>query len=434
MAEIKSTRSIELFNRALSSIPGGVNSPVRAFKGVGGTPRFIIKGSGAYLWDADGKRYLDFVASWGPLILGHAHPKVLMALQETMVKGTSFGAPTEGEVVLAEKIINAFPGMERIRLVNSGTEAAMSAIRLARAFTGRSKVVKFAGCYHGHVDSLLVKAGSGAATLGIPDSAGISEQLSAETLVLPYNDTEALDELFRTKGEQIAAVIVEPVPGNMGLILPKTGYLERLRELTQASGSVLIFDEVITGFRVCYGGAQLCYGVTPDLTCLGKIIGGGLPVGAYGGKKEIMALIAPEGPVYQAGTLSGNPLAVAAGITTLKLLEESDPYSDLAKITSDFVRELRTIFSENGIPVQINQLGSMFTIFFTQEPVCDYQTASLSDKQCYARFFHAMLEAGYYFSPGQFETCFISTVHTETDLERALEAVRGKVIADSLIS
>ncbi len=427
MVEINATRSIELFDRALRSIPGGVNSPVRAFKSVGGTPRFIAKGSGAYLWDVDGKRYLDFVASWGPLILGHAHPEVLRALQESMVNGTSFGAPSEGEVVLAEMIIKAFPGMDRVRLVNSGTEATMSAIRLARAFTGRSLIVKFAGCYHGHVDSLLVKAGSGAATLGIPDSAGVTEGLSAETVVLPFNDSRALDELFQAQGDRIAAVIMEPIPGNMGLVIPEAGYLEKIREVTLASGTVLIFDEVITGFRVGYGGAQTYYGLTPDLTCLGKIIGGGLPVGAYGGKKELMSLIAPEGPVYQAGTLSGNPLAVAAGIRTLRILKESNPYTGLAKLTSNFVGELKTIFTGSGIPIQINQMGSMFTVFFNPEPVTDYQSAALSDKQRYARFFHAMLEAGFYFSPGQFETCFVSTVHTEADLAKALAAVRNSI-------
>lgn len=424
MAEVNLKRSASFFERARTMIPGGVNSPVRAFKSVGGTPRFIARGSGAYLWDVDGNRYLDFIASWGPLILGHAHPEVLRAVQEAMANGTSFGAPTEGEVVLAEMIINAFPGMDQVRLVNSGTEATMSAIRLARAYTGRSKVVKFAGCYHGHVDSLLVKAGSGVATLGISDSAGVSEQLSAETLVLPYNDIEALEDLFKAAGEQIATVIVEPVPGNMGLVMPKPGYLERLREVTQANGSVLIFDEVITGFRICYGGAQLCYGVTPDLTCLGKIIGGGLPVGAYGGKKEIMALIAPEGPVYQAGTLSGNPLAVAAGITTLRILKDSNPYGDLGRMTSGFVKELRTIFTEKGVPIQINQLGSMFTVFFNSEPVVDYQSAGLSDKNRYARFFHVMLEAGFYFSPGQFETGFVSTAHTNEEMEEVLMTVK----------
>ncbi len=421
--------SADLYNQAIHMIPGGVNSPVRAFKGVGGTPRFIQRASGAYIWDVDDNYYLDFVGSWGPLILGHAHPKILKALKKTMVNGTSFGAPTIGELELAEEIIEAFPGMDQVRLVNSGTEATMSAIRLARAYTGRDLIVKFAGCYHGHVDSLLVKAGSGAATLGIPDSAGVTTAISSQTLVLPYNDLQALQDLFAEKGSKIAAVIVEPIPGNMGLVLPKEGYLEELRRLTVRNGTVLIFDEVITGFRVCYGGAQTKHNVIPDLTCLGKVIGGGLPVGAYGGKKDLMALVAPSGPVYQAGTLSGNPLAVAAGLATLELLREYDPYSGLEKLTMDFTAKLREIFREAGIPVQINQLGSMFTIFFTDSPVTDYQSASLSDTKKYARFFHLMLDNGFYLSPGQFETCFISTAHTRKDLKQALKVVK-RIVAD----
>ncbi len=418
-------RSQALFERARRAIPGGVNSPVRAFTAVGGTPRFIRKGAGAYLWDADGRRYLDFVASWGPLILGHAHPEVLEAIQRAMTDGTSFGAPTEAEVELAEAILEAFPSMDRVRLVNSGTEATMSAIRLARAYTGRNLIVKFAGCYHGHVDSLLVKAGSGAATLGVPDSAGVTPELSGQTVVLPFNQSETVAGLFRERGDAIAAVIVEPIPGNMGLALPKPGFLETLRRETENYGALLIFDEVITGFRVGYGGAQTRFGVTPDLTCLGKIIGGGLPVGAYGGKREIMALIAPEGPVYQAGTLSGNPLAVAAGLATLGILKRDNPYAGLSSLTGDFAAKLRAAFDAARVPVVINQTGSMFTIFFTKDPVADFESAAQSDTRRYARFFHGMLERGFYFSPGQFETCFVSCAHDPAELEAAAEAARS---------
>ncbi|MGE5581500.1 MAG: glutamate-1-semialdehyde 2,1-aminomutase [Bacillota bacterium] len=420
--------SKQLYQRALRSIPGGVNSPVRAFKVVGGTPRFIKKAKGAYIWDADGNRYLDFVGSWGPLILGHGHPKVLQAIRKAMTYGTSFGAPTEAEVILAEEIVSAFPGMDQLRLVNSGTEATMSAIRLARAYTGRNLLVKFAGCYHGHVDSLLVRAGSGAATLGIPDSPGITPAVSAQTLVLPFNDVQALKETFGVKGKEIAAVIVEPIPGNMGLVLPRDGYLEELRKLTRENGTVLIFDEVISGFRTGYGGAQTIYGIIPDLTCLGKIIGGGLPVGAYGGRREIMEMVAPAGPVYQAGTLSGNPLAVAAGIATLQILKETNPYPRLAQLTRNFVSELKAVFKMAGAAVQINQAGSMFTIFFNEAPVTDYASAAASDLKRYARFFHLMLENGLYLSPGQFETCFISSAHQEKDLEKAAGAI-AKIVA-----
>lgn len=415
--------SMRLYQQATEVIPGGVNSPVRAFKGVGGNPRFIKKAKGAYLWDVDGNRYLDFVGSWGPMILGHAHPRVLKAIRRAINKGTSFGAPTEGEVLLAEEIIKAFPGMDQVRLVNSGTEATMSAIRLARAYTERNLIIKFAGCYHGHVDSLLVKAGSGVATLGIPDSAGVTEMISGQTLVVPFNDIKALQEVFQQRGKEVAAVIMEPIPGNMGLVLPREGYLHQVRELTTEYGSVLIFDEVITGFRVRYGGAQTLYNIQPDLTCLGKIIGGGLPVGAYGGKKEIMALVAPLGPVYQAGTLSGNPLAVAAGLEALKILKESNPYSQLEKITESFVTELAGIFKNKGIAVQINQLGSMFTIFFSGSEVTDYQSATLSDTKMYAKFFHKMLENGVYMAPGQYETCFASMAHKEKEFKKVLRVV-----------
>jgi glutamate-1-semialdehyde 2,1-aminomutase len=420
----KTERSESLFERAVRVMPGGVNSPVRAFKAVGGTPRFIQSGAGAFIWDVDGNRYLDFVASWGPLILGHAYPGVCQAIEEALHQGTSFGAPTEREVELAELILEAFPGMDQIRLVNSGTEAVMSAIRLARAYTKRDLIVKFEGCYHGHVDSLLVKAGSGAATLGIPDSPGVPEALSNQTLVLPFNNIEAAIKLFQKHGPEIAAVILEPVPANMGLVLPEPLYLEKLRQLTTEHGALLIFDEVITGFRFSWGGVQSSYGVLPDLTCLGKIIGGGLPVAAYGGRKDIMALVAPEGPVYQAGTLSGNPLAVAAGLTTLRILKEFNPYPRLARLTEGFIAALWEVFTRAGVPVHINHFGSIFTIFFTSQPVTDYESAARSDTQRYAYFFQTMLAEGFYFAPSQFEACFVSAAHTEIDLEQTVAAAK----------
>jgi len=410
-------------------MPGGVNSPVRAFKAVGGTPFFVAKGEGCYLWDVDGNRFVDFVCSWGPLILGHAHPEVVAAVKEAVERGTTYGAPTELEVALAEKIQQAFPPMEMLRLVNSGTEATMSAIRAARGYTGRKKIVKFEGCYHGHADYLLVKAGSGAATFGIPDSAGVPEGIAQDTIVLPYNDTKALNETMDAMGEEIAAVIVEPVAGNMGVVLPKPEFLSTLRQQTDKHGVVLIFDEVITGFRVAYGGAQTLFGIKPDMTCLGKIVGGGFPLAAYGGRKEIMQTIAPLGPVYQAGTLSGNPVAVTAGLKTLEILERDNPYPELERKTKQLTQFISEAATEAGIPLQINQIASMFTVFFTDQPVVDYSSAKRSDTQRYARFFHALLERGVYFPPSQFEAAFLSVAHDDEALSFTQEAIRSAMKA-----
>jgi glutamate-1-semialdehyde 2,1-aminomutase len=410
-------------------MPGGVNSPVRAFKAVGGTPFFVARGEGCYLWDVDGNRFVDFVCSWGPLILGHAHPEVVAAVKEAVEKGTTYGAPTELEVALAEKIQQAFPSMEMLRLVNSGTEATMSAIRAARGYTGRKKIVKFEGCYHGHADYLLVKAGSGAATFGIPDSAGVPEGIAQDTIVLPYNDIEAFNKTMDAMGEEIAAVIVEPIAGNMGVVLPKPEFLSALRQQTEKHGVVLIFDEVITGFRVAYGGAQSLYGIKPDMTCLGKIVGGGFPLAAYGGRKEIMQTVAPLGPVYQAGTLSGNPVAVTAGLKTLEILERDNPYPELERRTKQLTQVISEAAKEAGVPVQINQIASMFTVFFTDQPVVDYASARRSDTQRYARFFHALLERGVYFPPSQFEAAFLSTAHDDEALSFAQEAVRSAMKA-----
>jgi glutamate-1-semialdehyde 2,1-aminomutase len=418
-----------LFERAQSLMPGGVNSPVRAFKAVGGTPFFVAKGEGCYLWDVDGNRFIDFVCSWGPLILGHAHPEVVAAVKEAVEKGTTYGAPTELEVALAEKIQQAFPSMEMLRLVNSGTEATMSAIRAARGYTGRKKIVKFEGCYHGHADYLLVKAGSGAATFGIPDSAGVPEGTAQDTIVLPYNDIEAFNKTMDAMGKEIAAVIVEPIAGNMGVVLPKPDFLAALRQKTEKHGVVLIFDEVITGFRVAYGGAQSLYGIKPDMTCLGKIVGGGFPLAAYGGRKEIMQTVAPLGPVYQAGTLSGNPVAVTAGLKTLEILERDNPYPELERRTKQLTQVISEAAKEAGVPVQINQIASMFTVFFTDQPVVDYASARRSDTQRYARFFHALLERGVYFPPSQFEAAFLSTAHDDEALSFAQEAVRSAMKA-----
>ncbi|MFA0752647.1 MAG: hypothetical protein IMHGJWDQ_000403 [Candidatus Fervidibacter sp.] len=406
-------------------MPGGVNSPVRAFRAVGGTPFFVQRGEGCFLWDVDGNRYVDFVCSWGPLILGHAHPEVVAAVKEAIEHGTTYGAPTELEIRLAEKIQQAFPSMEMLRLVNSGTEATMSAIRTARGYTGRSRIVKFEGCYHGHADYLLVKAGSGATTFGIPDSAGVPESFSQETIVLPYNDVKAFVRTMEAVGDQIAAVIVEPIAGNMGVVLPKPEFLHALREQTQKHGAVLIFDEVITGFRVTYGGAQTLYGIQPDMTCLGKIVGGGFPLAAYGGRREIMEHVAPLGPVYQAGTLSGNPIAVTAGLKTLEILERDNPYPDLERRTQWLTDEMAVIAREVGVPVQINCIASMFTVFFNDQPVVDYASAKRSDTQRYARFFHVLLEKGVFFPPSQFEAAFLSTAHTDDALAVTLEALRS---------
>lgn len=426
---MRNEKSRALFERAQSLMPGGVNSPVRAFKAVGGTPFFVARGEGCYLWDVDGNRFVDFVCSWGPLILGHAHPEVVAAVKEAVERGTTYGAPTELEVALAEKIQQAFPSMEMLRLVNSGTEATMSAIRAARGYTGRKKIVKFEGCYHGHADYLLVKAGSGAATFGIPDSAGVPEGTAQDTIVLPYNDIEAFNKTMDAMGEEIAAVIVEPIAGNMGVVLPKPEFLAALRQQTEKHGIVLIFDEVITGFRVAYGGAQSLYGIKPDMTCLGKIVGGGFPLAAYGGRKEIMQTVAPLGPVYQAGTLSGNPVAVTAGLKTLEILERDNPYPELECRTKQLTQVISEAAKEAGVPVQINQIASMFTVFFTDQPVVDYASARRGDTQRYARFFHALLERGVYFPPSQFEAAFLSTAHDDEALSFAQDAVRSAMKA-----
>ena len=418
-------RSRALFARALKRIPGGVNSPVRAFRSVGGEPPFINSGRGSRMIDEDGKPYIDYVGSWGPLILGHGATPVRSALRRQIERGTSFGASTEAEVILAEMICRAVPSIEKLRLVNSGTEAVMSAVRLARAFTGRNKIIKFDGCYHGHADGLLVKAGSGVVTLGLPDSPGVPPQYSALTVSVPYNDPETLEFALASNRAEIAAVIVEPVAGNMGTVPPVKGFLQRLRKLTREDGALLIFDEVMTGFRVAFGGAQQLYGVKPDLTCLGKIIGGGLPVGAYGGTAEIMSRVAPEGPVYQAGTLSGNPLAVAAGIATLEALRNPGAYGRLEQSTERLVKGLAAAAAARGIPVQINRVGSMFTVFFTSNPVRDFASAKTSDTARYGKFFRTLLERGIYFAPSQFEACFLSLAHSLKDVNETIRAAKS---------
>ncbi|MGA2263677.1 MAG: glutamate-1-semialdehyde 2,1-aminomutase [Acidobacteriota bacterium] len=415
-------RSKELFTRATHRIPGGVNSPVRAFRSVGGDPLFIRSGRGSHMTDVDGTSYIDYVGSWGPLILGHAPAPVKAALRAQISLGTSFGTPTENEVVLAEMICQAVPSIEKVRLVNSGTEATMSAIRLARAFTGRYKIIKFDGCYHGHADGLLVKAGSGVATLGLPDSPGVPPEASALTISLPYNDSDAVQRALERYRSEVAAVIVEPVAGNMGTVLPAKSFLQRLRKLTREHGTLLIFDEVMTGFRLAYGGAQELYRVKPDLTCLGKIIGGGLPVGAYGGNRTIMDWVAPQGPVYQAGTLSGNPLAVAAGIATLKALNKPGTFAQMEQLAARLEEGLRDAAHSAGAEVQINRAGSMFTVFFTATPVTDYQSARTSDTARYGKFFHALLARGVYLAPSQFEACFVSLAHTRRDVEATIRA------------
>lgn len=417
-------RSEELFEEARRFIPGGVNSPVRAFKAVGGIPRFIVRAEGARVWDVDGREYIDYVASWGPMILGHAHPRVVQAVKEQADKGTSYGAPTAIEVELARTIVEALPSVEMVRMVNSGTEAVMSAIRLARAFTGRDKVLKFEGCYHGHADGLLVKVGSGATTLGVPSSSGVPASYAGLTLLAPFNDLEAVQRTMAKHGKEVACVIVEPVAGNMGVVLPEDGFLRGLREICDQEGALLIFDEVITGFRVGWSGAQGLYGVMPDLTCLGKIIGGGLPVGAFGGRGEVMELLAPSGPVYQAGTLSGNPLAMAAGLETLRILREEAPYEELEERTSYLCSEIRKAAEEVGLPVTVNHIGSMFTVFFASGPVRDYASAMESDLELHRRFFWAMFRRGIYFPPSQFEAAFLSTAHGPEEIERTLSAVR----------
>ena len=420
-------QSRKLFQRAQKHIPGGVNSPVRAFRAVGGTPRFIEKGKGAYVWDLDGKRYLDFVMSWGPLILGHADPKVTRAVSNQVKKGTSFGAPTANEVKLAELIKSAFPSIDKVRLVSSGTEAVMSAVRLSRGATGRKKVIKFDGCYHGHVDSLLVRAGSGAATFGIPDSKGVPEELAQHTISIPYNDSGALEKILAKQGSQVACLIVEPIPANMGVVWPKAGFLKRIRTLTKKHRIILIFDEVITGFRLAFGGAQEFFGIEADLTCLGKILGGGLPIGAFGGKKEIMNHLSPLGGVYQAGTLSGNPMATAAGIETLKQLKGRRFYRDLQNKCDYFYALIHSELKKHSFPVTFNHVGSLFTLFFTPQAVTDFRSAKRSDTDRYARFFHALLNSGIYFAPSQFEANFISRAHSILDLTQT-----AKIVSKSL--
>ncbi|MGR9105368.1 MAG: glutamate-1-semialdehyde 2,1-aminomutase [Gammaproteobacteria bacterium] len=416
-------QSEQLFQTANRFIPGGVNSPVRAFKGVGGIPVFIDSAKGAFILDAAGKRYIDYVGSWGPMILGHAHPEVLEAVHRAVDKGLSFGAPTEIETRMAEKLCSLIPSLDLVRMVNSGTEATMSAIRLARGFTGRDKIVKFEGCYHGHSDSLLVKAGSGALTLGVPSSPGVPAALAEQTLTLQFNDIEGLRQAFSGLGEEIACAIVEPVAGNMNCVPPRPGFLESLRECCSRSGSVLIFDEVMTGFRVARGGAQAFYGVTPDLTTLGKIIGGGLPVGAFGGKREIMEQIAPLGPVYQAGTLSGNPVAMAAGLKTLELLSVPGFYEDLSATTRLLTSGLKERASAAGIPLVCNQVGGMFGIFFTAaEAVSDFQGVMDCSQERFRQFFHGLLERGVYIAPSAFEAGFVSRAHTPEIIERTLDA------------
>ncbi len=410
------TKSEAFFERAQQFIPGGVNSPVRAFRSVGGKPLFIAQGQGSRLFDVDGKEYIDYVGSWGPLLLGHRHPEIVAALEGALEIGTSFGAPTPGEIDLAEAICYAVPSIEMVRLVNSGTEATMSAIRLARGFTGRDLIVKFDGCYHGHVDSLLVQAGSGMATLGIADTRGVPQSFCDTTISLPFNSAEAVEAAFDAHGARIAAIIVEPVAGNMGCVPPAPGFLEALRTITERTGTLLIFDEVMTGFRVAYGGAQELYGITPDLTTLGKVIGGGLPVGAYGGRREIMKLIAPSGPVYQAGTLSGNPLAVAAGLAMLRYLKaHPETYAQL---------EARATKLCAAVPegITVNRVGSMFTCFFTSGAVTDYESAKRSDTAKFGRFFRAMLERGVYLAPSQFEAAFVSAAHSERDIDETIAA------------
>ena len=422
-------RSAEAFARAKQLIPGGVNSPARAFGAVGGEPLFIERGEGAYLYDVDGNRYIDYIGSWGPLILGHRHPKVVEALEDALHRGTSFGAPTEAESELAQLVIDAVPSLQRVRMVNSGTEATMSALRLARGFTGRERIIKFAGNYHGHVDSLLVAAGSSAATLSVPDSPGVTSGTAKDTIILRYNDVDALTEAFKGEGDGIAGVIVEPVVGNMGCVPATMEFLRALRELTSRYGALLIFDEVMTGFRVAYGGAQQRYGVMPDLTALGKIVGGGLPVGAYGGRAEIMDRVLPAGPVFQAGTLSGNPLAMAAGVATLTVLRETRPYEDLERKGTGLAAALHEAAEEAGVPHSVGQVGSMLTLFFNPETVVNWDIASRTDTKKYARYFWGMIERGVYMPCSQYEALFISTAHSDEDLAATAAAAR-EVLAE----
>ena len=425
----KLEQSRKLQARAEAMIPGGVNSPVRAFRAVGCEPPFIVRGSGAHLWDADGNTYLDYIGSWGPQILGHAAPTVIEAVIATARNGTSFGASSPLVADLAEIVLSAFPHMKKVRFVSSGTEATMSAIRLARAYTKRKYIVKFEGCYHGHSDALLVKAGSGVATLGIPGSAGVPEEFVQFTLALPFNNAEAVEHAFAQFRKQIACVIVEPVVGNMGCVPPARGFLESLRAITQREGTVLIFDEVMTGFRLAWGGAQELYGIRPDLTTMGKIIGGGLPVGAYGGPDEIMSMVAPLGPMYQAGTLSGNPLAMAAGIATLKYLQtHCEIYPQLDKLSARLVDGILGAAKSAGVTMTANRVGSMFTWFFTSGPITDWESAAKSDTAAFGRFFRSMLESGIYLPPSQFEAAFLSAAHTDADIEQTIAAAKAAFI------
>jgi glutamate-1-semialdehyde 2,1-aminomutase len=425
------TRSRQLQLRAEKFLPGGVDSPVRAFRAVGGDPPFVTHAEGAYLFDADGNRYLDFFGSWGPMILGHAFPPVVEAIQQAAARGASFGASTAAEADLAEMVTRCFPSVEKLRFVSSGTEACMSAVRLARGFTGRNFVVKFEGCYHGHSDAMLVKAGSGVATLGIPGSAGVPAETAMHTLALPFNDLEAVRAVFAARGQEIACVIVEPVVGNAGTIAPGPEYLQGLREITAEHGALLILDEVMTGFRLSLGGAQQVYGVKPDLTTLGKIIGGGLPCGAFGGRADVMEFLAPLGPVYQAGTLSGNPLAMAAGIATLQhlIVHEEDVYNGLERVTAVIAEGVARVAHEAGVPMTVNRVGSMFTWFFTGHPVVDFASAATSDTAAFGRFHRAMLDAGVWLPPSQYEAAFVSTAHGDAEVGMVLEAARGALAA-----
>lgn len=416
-------KSINLFKEAQKYLVGGVNSPVRSYNAVGGTPIFIESGRGQYIYDADGNEYLDFMGSWGPLIFGHADPDVVNAIKRTAEKGVTFGAPCEQEIDLAKLIVDFVPSAEKVRMTNSGTEATMSALRLARGYTGRDYILKFEGCYHGHADSLLVKAGSGATTFGNPSSPGVPEDFVKKTLLANYNDIDSVKKRFNEHPGEIAAVILEPVPGNMGVVIPEQGFLQQLREVTEENDALLIFDEVITGFRIARGGAQEFYGVTPDLTCLGKIIGGGLPVGAYTGRADIMGTVAPEGPVYQAGTLSGNPVAMSAGLATLKKLESGKVYNDLEGNTAELVEGIRDIVSRTGVDATVNSLGSMFTVFFTDKKVYDYSTAVACNTEKFAQFFKGLISRGMVFPPSQFESVLVSTAHTKNDIDNALEII-----------
>ena len=416
------TQSKKLFYKACEVMPGGVNSPVRAFKSVGCNPLFVKKGNGSKIWDADGNEYIDYVASWGPLIFGHAHPQIVEALKRQVELGTSYGASTELEIELAEQVVTLVPSLEVVRMVNSGTEAVMSAIRLARGVTGRDKVVKFEGCYHGHVDSMLVKAGSGLASLGIPECPGIVDALAKNTLTLPFNDSSKVKDLFAAEGDNIACVIVEPVGGNMGVVPPQNGFLETLREVTNQVGAVLIFDEVITGFRVALGGVQSICGVKPDLTCLGKVIGGGLPVGAYGGSRQLMDNIAPVGPIYQAGTLSGNPLAMTAGIEMIKLLSGQSVYDELERKSERLCAGYESNVKKLGIKAQFTRVGSMFSMFFTDQNIIDFESVKSSDTNFFRSYFTSLLEEGVYIAPSQFEAGFMSAVHTDEEIEQTIEA------------